>query len=190
MSSILAVSHSISLINKHLTLTFSPLSCWCKILSQLKHLADLHPLLHQPPWDVTVPGFHSTPVFEVSILLSTLCLQKPLSPTVIFSFAKFSSVYHFQWFLNFSFKTNKETTQLPLFHLLTLFLSPHVILPLPKGISSLLLPAEFHIIPTSPPSQISLYLSQLFWFSLFPLYPFPVSLQLACTVNQDIRMLC
>lgn len=27
-------SHSISLTNKRLTLTFSPLSCWCKILSQ------------------------------------------------------------------------------------------------------------------------------------------------------------
>lgn len=60
------------------------------------------------------PGFHSTPAFEVSILLSTLWLQNPLSSTVIFSFAKFSSLHHFQWFLNCSFKTNKETTQPPL----------------------------------------------------------------------------
>lgn len=114
------------------------------------------------------PGFHSTPVFEVSILLSTLCLQKLLSPTAIFSFAKFSSLHRCQWFLNFSFKTDKETTQPPL-SISSHFHSHHVILPLPKEVSSLLLPAEFHIIPTSPPSQISLYLFHLFWFSLLPL---------------------
>lgn len=85
------------------------------------------------------PFFPMLQCTGTSILLSTLCLQNLLSSKVTFSFPIFNSPDHFQCFYTLLFLSNflsshflKEKTSNHPIHLLTFFLYPHVILPLPK----------------------------------------------------------
>lgn len=76
---------------------------------------------------------------EISILLNTTHLQNLLASTVTFSFLKFTSLDHFQSFYTSLFlsnflsspfnKNNNQNQPTTLSHLLTHFLSPHIILP-------------------------------------------------------------
>lgn len=182
--SILAVSHSISLTNKHLTLTFSPLPCWCQIFSQAFSRSPSSVAL-------TSSGCEASWLSQHSSVWGVHSSQHPLPPKNFFPQQLFSPLpnsLHCITFNDFLTSPLKQTRKPPSHP----YPSLHTF-PLPSCYSSLSQGNILNVTASWVPynSHFSSLTNSLLSLSVvLVLYPFPMSLQPVCSVNQDIRMLC